>query len=76
MYIGVFLHVCLCEGTGVPGTGLIDNCELLCGYWELNSGLLSHGAISPALVVNVFTHWAILVIPKVLLLKIYKKLKK
>ena len=25
---------------GAPGTGIIDDCELLCGFWELNPGPL------------------------------------
>ena len=24
------------EGIGSPGTGVIDGCEPLCGFWELN----------------------------------------
>ena len=27
------------EGTGFPGTGIINGCEPLCGYWELNKAL-------------------------------------
>jgi hypothetical protein len=34
------LHVCLCEGVRSPGTTVIDKCELPCGCWELNLGLL------------------------------------
>lgn len=26
-----YLHVCLCEGVGSPGTGVTDSCEVLCG---------------------------------------------
>jgi hypothetical protein len=28
------------EHTGSPGTGVVDNCELPCGCWELNPGVL------------------------------------
>jgi hypothetical protein len=28
--------ICLCEGAGSPGTGVIDSCELSCGCWGLN----------------------------------------
>jgi hypothetical protein len=31
------LHICLCKGVRSPGTGVTDNCELLC--WELNTDL-------------------------------------
>lgn len=45
------LHLCLCttsiqypqrpeKGIRYPGTGIIDNCELLCGCWEMNLGPL------------------------------------
>ena len=34
------LHVYLCEGIGAPGIRVTDSCELLCGCWELNPGLL------------------------------------
>ena len=34
------LNVFLCEGARYPGTGVIDNCKLPCGYWELNLGPL------------------------------------
>ena len=40
MCISVCLYICLCEGVGSPGTGATDNCELPCGYWELNLGPL------------------------------------
>jgi hypothetical protein len=30
------LPVCFCEGAGLPRIGIIDNCELPCGCWELN----------------------------------------
>jgi hypothetical protein len=46
MYVCVS-HVCLLpvearrgQGIGFPGTGIIDVYEPLCGYWELNPGLL------------------------------------
>lgn len=28
------------EGVEFPGTGVIDGCDLLCGYWESNLGSL------------------------------------
>lgn len=37
------LHMCAwCiqwseKGAGSPGTGVMDDCELSCGYWGLNS---------------------------------------
>lgn len=31
-----YLHVCLFEGIKTPGTGVTDNFELPCGFWELN----------------------------------------
>jgi hypothetical protein len=34
------LHVCLCEGVGSSGTGIIDSYELPCRYWESNLGPL------------------------------------
>ena len=34
------LDVCLCEGVESLGTGVTKSCELLCGYWKLNSGPL------------------------------------
>jgi hypothetical protein len=40
MYIGVFLQVCLCKGVRFSGTKATDNCELPCGFWELNPGPL------------------------------------
>jgi hypothetical protein len=41
LYALVFcLDLCLCEGVRSPGTGIIDNCELPCGCWELNPGPL------------------------------------
>lgn len=31
------LHICLCEGVGSSGTGIIyDSCDPPCGYWKLN----------------------------------------
>jgi hypothetical protein len=30
------LHVCLCEDVRSIGTRVTNNCELLCGCWELN----------------------------------------
>jgi len=37
LFVFVFyLHICLCEGVGSLGTGVMDSCELLCGCWELN----------------------------------------
>ena len=35
----------LCEGVRSPGTGVTDNCELPCGYWELNPGPLEEQAV-------------------------------
>lgn len=45
MCVVVCLHVCLqhCipeQGVRCPGTGVIEDCELPCGSWETNSGLL------------------------------------
>ena len=34
------VHVCLCEGVRASGTGVTNNCELPCGFWELNPGHL------------------------------------
>lgn len=40
-YLLVFyLYAYLCEGVGVPGTGVTHGYELPCGYWELNPGTL------------------------------------
>jgi hypothetical protein len=38
-------HVCLCEGVRSPETGVIDSCELPCGYWELNPGPLEEQVV-------------------------------
>ena len=40
MFIGVFTCMCVGEAVGSPGTGVTDRCELPCGCWELNPGLL------------------------------------
>ena len=39
------LHVCLCEGVGYSGAGVTDRCELPCGCWELNPGLLEEQSV-------------------------------
>jgi hypothetical protein len=63
MCLGVLLdcmsmhHVCVVfmrpeESVGSPGTGGIDSCELPCGCWELNLGLLE---VQPALLINTNT---------------------
>jgi hypothetical protein len=40
-----YLHLCLCESVGTPGTGLIDSFELPCGCWELNTHLLEEQSV-------------------------------
>jgi hypothetical protein len=39
------LHVCLGEGVRSPKARITDGCELLCGYWELNSGPLEEQSV-------------------------------
>ena len=34
------LHICLCEGVGSPGSRVTGSCELPCGCWEWNLGLV------------------------------------
>jgi hypothetical protein len=34
------LYMCACEGVRCPGTNTTDDCELLCGCWELDLGPL------------------------------------
>ena len=47
MYISACMHGCMCTSMPeesrkhqIPGTGVTDNCESPCGYWELNLGPL------------------------------------
>jgi hypothetical protein len=40
MCIGVLPTLCIWKGVWSPGPGVINSCELPCGHWELNLGLL------------------------------------
>jgi hypothetical protein len=41
--VGICVCLCVCNVNACfrsPGTGVTDGCELPCGFWEPNSGLL------------------------------------
>ena len=40
-----FVCMCLWDGVGCPGTGVSDNCKLLCRWWELNPGPLEEETV-------------------------------
>lgn len=46
--LGCFVCVCVHHvpgALGSPGTELTDDCELLCGLWELNLGFLKENPV-------------------------------
>lgn len=46
-YLGVCLHVCLCEDVRSPGTGVTGGCEPPCEGWEQSSGPLQEHQVLP-----------------------------
>jgi hypothetical protein len=70
MYIDVYLHVCLCDGTRSPGT---DSCQLQRGCWELNPGPLEE---EPVLLTTEPPMWNLILCLENTMKKTYDKLER